>query len=175
MGGSSAIASVSVIERSQVDTVREGSSQTVLVSACLLGVRCNHLGASNTSPAVIALGERDHLVPVCPETVGGLPTPRPPAEIQADGTVRRADGTDVTDAYRRGAEHTVRVAVACRATAAVLKERSPSCGCHQVYDGSFTRTRVPGEGVTAAALRAAGIPVCSEEDVAAGRGPRGAE
>lgn len=175
VGGSSAIASVPVIDRSQVNTVREGSSQTVLVSACLLGVRCNHLGAANVSPAVVALGETYHLVPVCPETVGGLPTPRPAAEIQADGAVRTADGTDVTDAYRRGAEHAVRVAVASRAAAAVLKERSPSCGCHQVYDGSFTRTRVAGEGVTAAALRAAGIPVCSEEDVAAGRGPRGAE
>src|SRR5690606_28670023 len=77
VGGSSAIASVLVIERSQVSTVGEGSSRTVLVSACLLGVRCNHLGASNTSPAVVALGERYHLMPVCPETVGGLPTPRP--------------------------------------------------------------------------------------------------
>lgn len=162
-------------ERSQVGTLSEGSSQTLLVSACLLGVRCTHAGGANTVSAVVALGERHRLVPVCPETAGGLPTPRPAAEIQADGTVRTADGTDVTGAYRRGAEHAVRVAVACRASGAVLKERSPSCGCHQIYDGSFTRTRVGGEGVTAAALRRAGIPVCSEEDVAAGWVPPGTE
>jgi uncharacterized protein YbbK (DUF523 family) len=117
---------------------------------------------------VVALGRDRRLIPICPETAGGLPTPRPAAEIQPDGTVRTAAGDDVTDAYRRGAAHAVRLAAATRAVGAVLKARSPSCGCHEVYDGSFTRTRAPGEGVTAGALRAAGVPVWSEEDVAAG-------
>lgn len=160
-------------ERSHIGTLGEGSSRTLLVSACLLGVRCTHVGGANTSPAVAALGVRHRLVPVCPETVGGLPTPRPAAEIQPDGAVRTADGTDVTDEYQRGAVHAVRVAVAVRASGAVLKARSPSCGCHEVYDGSFTRRRVAGEGVTAAALRRAGIPVCSEDDVEAGWVPPG--
>ena len=141
------------------------------MSACLLGVRCNHEGDANTSAAVVALGERFRLVPVCPETAGGLSTPRPAAERQPDGSVRNVTGDDVTDPYRRGADHAVRLARTMGVAGAVLKARSPSCGCHEVYDGSFSRHRVPGEGVTAAALRAAGIPVADEDDVAAGRLP----
>ncbi|HET6952006.1 MAG TPA: DUF523 domain-containing protein [Acidimicrobiales bacterium] len=145
---------------------------SVLVSACLLGVACNHEGRANTSEAVVAWGRGRRLIPVCPETAGGLPTPRPAAEIQPDGSVRTAAGDDVADAYDRGAAHAVRLATGTGAVGAVLKARSPSCGCHEVYDGSFSRTRVPGEGVTARALREAGIPVCSEEDVATtGRAP----
>lgn len=138
------------------------------MSACLLGVACNHEGRSNTSAAVVTLGRDRRLIPVCPETVGGLPTPRPAAEIQPSGRVCTAAGADVTDAYERGAAQAVRLAAATGAAGAVLKARSPSCGCHEVYDGTFTRTRVPGEGVTARALRRAGVPVWSEEDVAAG-------
>lgn len=135
------------------------------MSACLLGVACNHQGHASTSPAVLALGRSRRLIPVCPESVGGLPTPRPAAEIQPDGRVVTAAGEDVTDAYTRGARHTVALALALDPEAAILKARSPSCGCHEIYDGTFTRTRTPGEGVTAQALRAAGIPVHSEEDV----------
>ncbi|MGH9212660.1 MAG: DUF523 domain-containing protein [Acidimicrobiales bacterium] len=148
-------------------TTDRGSSP-LIVSACLLGVRCNHEGEANTSSAVVALGERHRLLPVCPETAGGLPTPRPAAALQPDRCVRTADGSDVTEAYRRGAGHTVRMARAAGATAAILKARSPSCGCHQVYDGSFRRTLVAGEGITARALRDAGVPVYDEDDVAAG-------
>jgi uncharacterized protein YbbK (DUF523 family) len=128
-------------------------------------VACNHQGHASTSPAVLALGRDRRLIPVCPESVGGLPTPRPAAEIQPDGRVVTAAGDDVTDAYSRGARHTVALALATNPEAAILKARSPSCGCHEIYDGTFTRTRTPGEGVTAQALRAAGIPVHSEEDV----------
>jgi uncharacterized protein YbbK (DUF523 family) len=143
----------------------------LLVSACLLGVRCNHLGEASTSAAVVSLGRRHRLVAVCPETAGGLPTPRPAAEMQPDGAVRTEAGADVTDAYRRGAAQAVRLAAAAGASAAVLKARSPSCGCQEIYDGSFTRTRVPGEGVTARALREAGVAVWSEDDVEAGQDP----
>ena len=143
----------------------------MLVSACLLGVRCNHLGEASTSAAVVSLGRRHRLVAVCPETAGGLPTPRPAAEMQPDGAVRTEAGADVTDAYRRGAAQAVRLAAAAGASAAVLKARSPSCACHEIYDGSFTRTRVPGEGVTARALREAGVAVWSEDDVEAGQDP----
>jgi uncharacterized protein YbbK (DUF523 family) len=160
-------------ERSWPPTPSEGWSPSVddtdrrplIVSACLLGVRCNHVGGASPSEAVVALGRDRRLIPVCPETAGGLPTPRPAAEIQLSGRVETAGGDDVTDAYARGAAHTVRLAQAAGAAGAVLKARSPSCGCHQIYDGSFSRTRVPGEGVTASALRSAGIPVCDEEDV----------
>ena len=137
----------------------------MLVSACLLGVRCNHEGEANTDDAVIALRATHRVVPICPESAGGLPTPRPEAERQSDGTVRTADGDDVSEWFDRGAAHAVRLAEAIGATRAVLKARSPSCGCHQIYDGSFTRTRVPGEGVTAEALRLAGFEVVSEDDL----------
>ncbi len=145
----------------------EGTARrpAILVSACLLGVRCNHLGGASPSVAVQALADDNRLVAFCPETVGGLPTPRPAAERQSDGRVRTADGTDVTDAYRRGAEAAVAMAAAVSAPRAVLKARSPSCGCHQVYDGSFSRTLVDGDGVTAEALRGAGLEVLSEEDL----------
>src|SRR6185503_4778123 len=108
------------------------------VSACLLGVACNHLGRASPSAAVAALGADHRLIPVCPETMGGLPTPRAAAEQQPDGRVRTATGDDVTDAYERGAAATVDVARAAGAERAVLKARSPSCGCHEVYDGTFT-------------------------------------
>jgi uncharacterized protein YbbK (DUF523 family) len=152
-------------ERSAGDDADSGSQAVLLVSACLLGVRCNHEGDANTNDAVIALRATHRVVPVCPESAGGLPTPRPAAERQSDGTVRTADGRDVSEWFERGAAHAVRIAEAVGATRAVLKARSPSCGCHEIYDGSFTRTRVAGEGVTAAALRRAGLEVISEDDL----------
>ncbi len=142
----------------------------VLVSACLLGVACNHKGGASPSPEVSRLRSSHRLIAVCPEVAGGLPTPRPAAEITADGAVRTAEGADVTELYRRGAEQAVAVARAAGVTGAVLKARSPSCGSHRVYDGTHTRVLVAGQGVTAAALRAAGVPVCSEEDLG-GPGP----
>jgi uncharacterized protein YbbK (DUF523 family) len=160
-------------ERSGPRTPGQGWSvrgdRPLLVSACLLGVACNHRGQASPSAAVAALGSDRRLIPVCPETAGGLPTPRPAAELQPSGRVRTQAGEDVTDAYERGADQAVRLAAAAGVAGAVLKARSPSCGCHEVYDGSFSRTRVAGEGVTARALRRAGVPVWSEEDVAAGQ------
>ena len=94
---------------------------------------------------------------------------RSEAALGADGRVRTADGTDVTEFYERGAAHAVALARATGAAGAVLKARSPSCGCHQVYDGSHSHRLVEGEGITAAALRRAGVAVCSEEDLGAGR------
>lgn len=146
------------------------------MSACLLGVACAHDGSHSQTQAVVALGRGHRLVPVCPETAGGLPTPRPPAERSAvDGRVRTGAGDDVTDAYERGAAHAVRVAMASGAAAAVLKARSPSCGCHEIYDGTFTRRRIAGQGVAAEALRAAGLEVVGEDDVIAGWAGAGGE
>lgn len=147
----------------------------MVVSACLLGVACTHDATARPAPSVMALGRTHRLIAVCPETAGGLPTPRPAAERGAGGRVLTESGDDVTDAYERGAAHAVALAVAAGAPAAVLKARSPSCGCQEIYDGTFTRTRVPGEGVTAAALRAAGVDVVSEEEVAAGWSPAAVE
>jgi uncharacterized protein YbbK (DUF523 family) len=138
---------------------------SILVSACLLGVRCTHRGEAKTSSAVARLHENARLIPVCPEVAGGLPTPRPPAEVCDDGVVRTAAGEDVTAFYRRGADHAVSLARAATVTHAVLKARSPSCGCHEIYDGSHSGVLVEGRGLTAAALVEAGFVVLSEEDL----------
>jgi uncharacterized protein YbbK (DUF523 family) len=149
--------------------VSDGTARppAIVVSACLLGVRCNHRGEASTSPAVLAMSATHRLVPICPETAGGLPTPRAAAELQPDGRVVNVDGDDVTTAYERGAAAAVRLARTTGAQEAILKARSPSCGCREVYDGTFSRTRRPGEGVTARELRLAGLILRTEEEVEA--------
>jgi uncharacterized protein YbbK (DUF523 family) len=137
----------------------------IIVSACLLGVACNHWGGSSPSPAVVSLGSTRRLIPICPEVAGGLSTPRPAAELQPGGRVRTESGEDVTDLYLRGAAAAVDLARAVGAHDAILKARSPSCGCREVYDGSFSRRLTPGAGLTALALGAAGLSVRSEEDL----------
>lgn len=137
----------------------------VLVSACLVGVACTHRAETRSNEAVVALGAGHRLIPVCPEVAGGLPTPRPAAERGPDGRVRTAAGDDLTDLYRRGAEQAVALARAAGAGRAVLKARSPSCGCHRIYDGTHRRVLVERMGVTAEALAQAGIEVVSEEDL----------
>ncbi len=136
----------------------------ILVSACLLGCRCRYDGASKKHPLVKRLAERHTLVPVCPEQLGGLPTPRPPAERQ-NGRVMTREGSDVTEQYRRGAEETLRLCGLLGCEAAVLKERSPSCGRGAVYDGSFSGRLTAGSGVAAELLSAHGIPVYGESRV----------
>ena len=141
-----------------------GDRPALLVSACLLGTRCNHEAGHALRAAVVALAETYRLVPICPEVCGGLSTPRPAAERDGERVVT-VDGDDVTAEYERGARAAVELAKAVGARRAVLKARSPSCGSEQVYDGTFTRTLRGGGGVTATALRAAGIEVVSEEDL----------
>ena len=133
----------------------------LLISACLLGCRCRYDGASKPQPWLAALAERHELVPVCPEQMGGLATPRLPAERQGDRVVTK-EGADVTAQYRRGAEEALRLCRLFDCQAALLKERSPSCGCGSVYDGTFTGVLTAGDGVTAELLRAEGVPVYGE-------------
>ena len=135
----------------------------ILVSACLLGVRCRYDGKSKPHPAVERLLEQHTLIPVCGEILGGLPTPRVSAERQGARVVT-ADGRDVTAAYRRGAEEVLRLAERYGCTAAILKERSPSCGSGRIYDGTFTGTLTDGWGVTAELLRDHGICVIGESE-----------
>ena len=136
----------------------------ILVSACLLGVRCRYDGKSKPHPAVERLLEQHTLIPVCGEILGGLPTPRVSAERQGERVVT-ADGRDVTAAYRRGAEEVLRLAERYGCKAAILKERSPSCGSGRIYDGTFTGTLTDGWGVTAELLRDHGICVIGESEV----------
>ena len=139
----------------------------ILISACLMGVKCRYDGGGKPCPAALALAGAHELIPVCPEQLGGLPTPRMPSEIR-DGQVIRRDGVSVAEAYRRGAAEAVRLAKLFSCELAVLKARSPSCGCGCIYDGSFTGTLIPGDGVTAALLKQQGLQVITEEELADG-------
>lgn len=137
----------------------------VLVSACLLGEPCRYDGKACFCEAVIAFARECEVVPVCPEQLGGLPTPRTCCEIQCDGRVVDQAGADRTAAFWKGARETVRIARERGCQQAILKSHSPSCGVHEVYDGSFTGVLVPGAGKAAAALRAAGLAVSDELDL----------
>lgn len=136
----------------------------ILISACLLGVCCRYDGASKSYPDIAELAKEHVLIPVCPEQLGGLPTPRAPSERQADRVVSVA-GTDVTQQYCKGAEEALRLCQLFGCDAAVLKEKSPSCGCGVIYDGSFSGTLRQGNGVTAELLLAYDIPVYGESRI----------
>ena len=136
-----------------------------LISACLLGCECKYCGGSNklTEQQLAALGERFRLIPVCPETAGGLPTPRDPSERLGDKVVSN-QGRDVTAQYQKGAETALWLARRYDCKAALLKENSPSCGSGQIYDGSFTGKLIPGDGVAAEELKKEGLIVFGESD-----------
>ena len=139
--------------------------ETVFVSACLLGLPCRYDGKSKPHDAIIALAGHFHLVPICPEQMGGLETPRVPSEYDGK-TVRMQDGTDVTTNFKRGAEATLSLSRRLHPIGCILQDKSPSCGVGTRYDGSFTRTLTEGDGVTAQHLCKAGIPVIGAEDAA---------
>lgn len=136
----------------------------ILVSACLLGLCCRYDGCAKPNEEILALRGKYTLIPVCPEQLGGLATPRLPAERKGERVVTKA-GFDVTEEYVRGAQQALELAKLLQCQAAVLKERSPSCGRGQIYDGSFSKTIIPGDGVTAALLKENGIPVYGESQL----------
>lgn len=136
----------------------------IVVSACLAGVKCRYNGMAfpcEEAERAVASGKA---VLVCPELLGGLPIPRPPAEIVA-GSVITATGQDVTAPYLKGAAIALQIARAAGCHSAILKARSPSCGSGRVYDGSFANRLIPGDGIFARQLKAAGIEVQTEEEV----------
>ena len=135
----------------------------ILVSACLAGEPCRYNGQGFICPSVAALVAAGKALAVCPEVLGGLSTPRPPAEIIA-GRVLTVVGEDVTAAYQAGAQLALKLARQADCRTAILKARSPSCGCGQIYDGSFSGRLIPGDGVFAALLKTAEIVVQTEED-----------
>ncbi len=137
--------------------------EPLLISACLLGVNCKYSGGSNALPddVLARLRARYRLIPVCPETAGGLSTPREPCERRSDRVVSRS-GRDATAEYTRGAELAVRLAARFGCARALLKEKSPSCGFGAIYDGSFSHTLIQGSGVAAEALSAHGVRVLGE-------------
>jgi uncharacterized protein YbbK (DUF523 family) len=146
----------------------------VLISACLAGVPCTHEAEPKTRAWAVRLVAEGRAVLVCPEVAGGLPIPRPEAEITGgDGhdvltgaaRVINSEGGDVTESYLRGARVAVREASSAGSSVAVLKARSPSCGCGRIHDGTFSGTLRDGDGVTTAALRREGIDVIDDEAV----------
>ena len=148
---------------------------TLLVSKCLAGAPCRYDGGDNLVPEIGALVESGQAVAVCPEVLGGLPTPRVPSERRFDGRVVSRGGADVTDAFLLGAQRAMAICRAYGCCGAILKARSPSCGKGVIYDGSFTSTRVAGNGVFAQMLLDAGIPVLTEEEWTRGERLPGAE
>lgn len=137
-----------------------------IVSACLVGVKCRYDGETNTVESLKEKFEKGELMPICPEVLGGLKTPRDPAEIvmvQSEKYVMTGSGEDVTEAFVFGAYKTLEIAKTIGAKCAYLKSKSPSCGCHKIYDGHFSRTLIKGRGITAQLLLEHGITVMDEE------------
>ena len=142
-------------------------SSPILVSACLLGVPCRYDGTGTADARILSLAQKYHLIPVCPEQLGGLPTPRPPAE-RHDTRVLTRDERDCTAAFARGAEETLRLAKLFSCRIAILKANSPSCGSGQIYDGCFCGRLIPGDGMTAALLKQIGARVLTEQEAEEG-------
>jgi len=151
------------------------SMQKVLVSACLLGERVRYDGSDCAQHGILDVwAGQGRIVPLCPETAGGLPTPRPPAEIEdgdaeavlhGRGNILHQDGTDVTDAFVQGAEKALAACWKHRIKVAVLKDGSPSCGSSQINDGAFSGGKINGQGLTARLLTRHGISVFSQQQL----------
>ena len=136
----------------------------ILVSACLYGNACRYKGDNCYNEKLAKLGKDNVLIPVCPEQLGGLPTPRHPAERVGDKIISDV-GTDVTEEYTRGAKIAVRVAKENNVDYCVLKANSPSCGKGVIYDGTFSGGKKPGNGLTAEMLLAEGFNVLTEDEI----------
>jgi uncharacterized protein YbbK (DUF523 family) len=133
----------------------------ILMSACLAGIDCKYNGGNNGIPQLKELYEKGEAVLVCPEVMGGLPTPRLSSEIRGNKVYNTA-GEDVTGNFVKGAEEALRIARENGCTLAVLKANSPSCGAGQIYDGTFSHTKVQGDGIFAAMCRKEGIACLTE-------------
>lgn len=137
----------------------------IMVSSCLLGIHAKYDGTlTNKNDLLMKYCHLGKYLPVCPEQMGGLPTPRPPVEITGGAAINNI-GQDVTAQFKKGAEQCLYLATIFNVKAAVLKERSPSCGVRKINDGSFSQVVRDGKGITAALLSEKGIPVYSEEDL----------
>ena len=138
--------------------------ERILISACLVGDNVKYDGGNNKNPLIEKLLEKYELVPFCPEVEGGLPTPRHSAEQRGEQVVNDID-EDVTDEFNRGADLALNICLYLKIKKAILKERSPSCGVHSIYDGTFSHKVIDGSGVTAALLKRKGIEVYSEDEI----------
>lgn len=135
----------------------------ILVSSCLLGINCRYSGDSKLCEDITALKDKYNIIPICPEQLGGLSTPRLPAEIKNDRVINK-NGKDVTDSFAKGAQITVEIAKLFGCKYAILKKNSPSCGFGNIYDGSFCGKLIDGNGLTADALSKAGLTILNEDN-----------
>ncbi len=135
-----------------------------IVSACLAGIECNYKGKAKPCQEVIELVKEGRAIPVCPEQLGGLKTPRPASEIKNGGVVTK-EGTDVTLQFEKGAKEALKIALLANCKEAILKARSPSCGSGRIYDGTFSGKLINGDGIFASKLRKNKIKVFTEEEL----------
>ena len=137
--------------------------EKILVSACLLGVNCKYNGSNNYNEAVMNYLKDKEVIPICPEIMGGLPTPRLPAEIK-DGKVFNKNGEDLTAFFKKGAIETLNLAKKLGVKKALLKSKSPSCGYKKIYDGSFKEILIDAHGITAELLINNNFEILTEKD-----------
>jgi uncharacterized protein YbbK (DUF523 family) len=135
-----------------------------IVSACLAGIKCSYKQKSNACQKVIDLVASGKAIPVCPEQLGGMPTPRIPSEKSGNKVISE-NGDDVTLQFIKGAKEAFRIAKLVGCNQAILKANSPSCGSGQVYDGTFSGTLVKGDGIFAKLLKDNGVTVISEKEI----------
>ena len=138
--------------------------EIILVSACLLGTNCKYNGKNNKNEKVLEYIKDKYVIPICPEVFGGLSTPRIPSEI-SDNKIINKDGIDVTKYFVDGANKTLDIAKTLNIKKAILKQKSPSCGCGKIYDGTFTNNIINGDGITTRLLKENSIEVITEEEL----------
>jgi uncharacterized protein YbbK (DUF523 family) len=136
----------------------------ILVSSCLIGIDCKYSGRNNYSEKVMRFLKDKSYIPACPEQLGGLQTPRPCCEL-INGHAMDENGVDQTSAFKKGVEETLKIVEMTGCTHALLQKRSPSCGVYSIYDGSFSGKKIPGMGMTARALKKAGLSLMTEDDI----------
>ncbi len=138
--------------------------EKLLISACLIGTNCKYNGKNNYLELVEGLKKKYELIPVCPEILGGLDIPRNPSEIKNNKVISNK-GIDVTKEFNLGAKSALEIAMKNNVKIALLKDGSPSCGSNYVYDGTFSKTKIKGNGITSILLKENGIKVFSENEI----------
>lgn len=135
-----------------------------LCSACLLGIKCRYDANDKQNNKVLELAKKEILIPVCAEQLGGLPTPRESTEIK-DNRVFTKSGKDLTESFQKGAQEVLKIAKLLDIKEAIFKAKSPSCGCGQIYDGTFSGKLTQGDGITTRLLKKNGIKIITEEEL----------
>ena len=146
------------------EAMKENKKKIILCSACLLGINCRYDGKNKLNKKVLKLAKKGILIPVCPEILGGLPTPREPSEQKGERVITKS-GKHVSKYFKKGAREVLKIAKLFNIKEAILKQESPSCGSGKIFDGTFSGKIKKGDGVTTALLKKHKIKVISEEDL----------